>query len=152
MRFDSIQMKDILLIARSLSSSSALSALMSSTKLTSGYSVPMTGVTSMEVYLSRVPVDLSGSLKEEALSLRFARSATLASSGEVCWTADGAMIVREMGWGEVRSGEVRGLGRMVCVATRGVKRRIICTTISLIVTTGQRYYGNIAVCCHICAV
>jgi len=69
---------------------------MSSTKLTSGYSVPITGVMSMDVYLSRLPVDLRGSLKEEekeALSLRFASSATLAS--EVCWTADGAMAVEE---------------------------------------------------------
>jgi len=51
---------------------------------------------SMDVYLSRLPVDLRGSLKEEekeALSLRFASSATLAS--EVCWTADGAMAVEE---------------------------------------------------------
>lgn len=80
----------LLVIARSLSSSSELGALSHSTRLALGNSRPMTGVESKDSYASRTPVVFRGSLCSMG-SVEAALDLTGASTGVVS-TADGAIL------------------------------------------------------------
>lgn len=87
---------NILVIASSLSSSSALGARSQSTKWASGNSLPITGVTSKELNWSRIPVGLRGSIIKAFFPLDcFSVPLTGVSVALRYSVADGDMIALE---------------------------------------------------------